>query len=45
MATIKFIVGIVVIVTTLAVVIWWVHTNFEGLLVVLEDWINSLIGG
>jgi len=45
MVTIKFIVEVVLIVITLAIVIWWVYTNYQSLMVIFEDWINSLIGG
>jgi hypothetical protein len=45
MVTIKFIVEVVLIVITLAVVIWWVYTNYESLITVLYGWIASMAGG
>ncbi len=44
MVTIKFIVEVVLIVVTLAAVMWWVYTNYQNLLVIFSDWVNSLVG-
>jgi len=44
MVEIKFIVGVVLAVITLAIVLWWVYINYSSLVIALRTWISDVLG-
>lgn len=42
---IKFIVEVVLVVISLAIVLWWVFTNYSSLMTALQTWFSDLLGG
>ncbi len=44
MVEIKFIVEVVLVVISLAVVLWWIYTNYSGLITALQNWIADVMG-
>jgi len=43
MVEIKFIVGVVLAVITLAIILWWVYTNYSSLLTAFQNWISDVM--
>jgi hypothetical protein len=44
MVTTKFIIEVVLVVLSLAVVLWWIYTNFSSLSAAFTNWLQSLVG-
>ena len=44
MVTTKFIIEVVLVVISLAVVLWWIYTNFSSLSTAFINWLEGLVG-
>ncbi len=44
MVTTKFVVEVVLVVISLAIVLWWLYTNFSNLSDAFINWIQGLVG-
>ena len=43
MVEIKFIVEVVLVIISLAIVLWWIYTNYTSLLAAFQDWVSNVM--
>jgi len=44
MVEIKFIVEVVLVVISLAIVLWWIYTNYSSLVTAFQTWVSDVMG-
>ena len=44
MVEIKFLVEVVLVAITLVVVLWWIYTNYNSLVVAFQNWVADVMG-
>lgn len=43
MVTTKFIIEVVLVVLSLAIILWWLYNNFSSLSTAFTNWLQSLV--
>lgn len=44
MVEIKFIAEVVLVIIGLAVVLWWIYTNYSSLITAFVNWVSDMFG-